>query len=167
TLCSLCLCGEILMKLEIVFLYHDLMNIYGDRGNIITMTQRCRWRGIEATVTNLSIGDPVDPDRYDFYFFGGGQDKEQYAVADDLQGEKGDCLRQAAANGAVFLTVCGGYQLIGKYYRPDNGPELPGLGILDAYTVAGSKRLIGNVIVQTEFGSLVAFENHSGKTYLG
>lgn len=155
------------MKLEIAFLYHDLMNIYGDRGNIITMSQRCKWRGIEANVTNISVGDKVDPDKYDFYFFGGGQDKEQYNVADDLQGEKGNALREAAANGAVFLSVCGGYQLLGHYYRPDNGPDLPGIGILDVHTIAGSKRCIGNVVVQTEFGTLVAFENHSGKTYLG
>ncbi|HEX2912784.1 MAG TPA: glutamine amidotransferase [Chloroflexia bacterium] len=155
------------MKLEIVFLYNDLMNIYGDRGNIITFARRCQWRGIEVTVSNLSIGDKLDPDRYDFYFFGGGQDKEQYAVADDLKGEKGRLLAEAANNGAVILSVCGGYQLLGHYYRPDNGPELPGIGILDSYTVAGSKRLIGNVIIESEFGELVAFENHSGKTYLG
>ncbi len=155
------------MKLEIAFLYHDLMNIYGDRGNILTMQQRCHWRGIDTNVTNLSVGDPVDPDRYDFYFFGGGQDKEQYIVADDLQGEKGQRLREAAQAGAVFLAVCGGYQLMGHYYRPDNGPDLPGIGALDVHSVAGSKRCIGNVIVQTEFGKLVAFENHSGKTYLG
>ena len=155
------------MKLEIAFLYHDLMNIYGDRGNIITLSQRARWRGIEVNVTNLSVGDPVDPDKSDFYFFGGGQDKEQYSVADDLKGQKGQCLKEAVENEAVFLTVCGGYQLMGHYYRPDNGPELRGIGVLDAYTVAGKKRCIGNVIVQTEFGTLVAFENHSGKTYLG
>jgi CobQ-like glutamine amidotransferase family enzyme len=155
------------MKLEIAFLYHDLMNIYGDRGNIITLSQRARWRGIETTVTELSVGDPVDPDKYDFYFFGGGQDKEQYAVADDLKGEKGAALKEAAANGAVFLAVCGGYQLLGHYYRPDNGPDLLGIGLLDVHTIAGNKRCIGNVIIQSEFGTLVAFENHSGKTYLG
>ncbi len=155
------------IKLEIVFLYHDLMNIYGDRGNILTLAQRARWRGIEVKVTNLSVGDAIDPDRYDFYFFGGGQDKEQYTVADDLKGPKGRSLRAAVEGGAVFLGVCGGYQLMGHYYRPDNGPELQGISLLDAHTVAGSKRLIGNVIVQTEFGTLVAFENHSGKTYLG
>lgn len=155
------------MKLEIAFLYHDLMNIYGDRGNIITLSQRARWRGIETTVTELSVGDPVDPDKYDFYFFGGGQDKEQYAVADDLKGEKGAALKEGAANGAVFLAVCGGYQLLGHYYRPDNGPDLLGIGLLDVHTIAGNKRCIGNVIIQSEFGTLVAFENHSGKTYLG
>jgi lipid II isoglutaminyl synthase (glutamine-hydrolysing) len=155
------------MKLEIAFLYHDLMNIYGDRGNILTMERRCQWRGIEVQVSNLSIGDAIDPDRYDFYFFGGGQDKEQYHVADDLQGEKGKHLCEAAQAGAVFLAVCGGYQLMGHYYRPDQGPDLPGIGALDIYTVAGNKRCIGNVIVESEFGTLVAFENHSGKTYLG
>lgn len=155
------------MKLEIAFLYHDLMNIYGDRGNIITLSQRCKWRGIEANVTNLSVGDKVDPTKYDIYFFGGGQDKEQYTVAYDLQGEKGKLLKEAADSGAVFLSVCGGYQLLGHYYRPDNGTELPGISAIDAYTVAGNKRFIGNVVVQTDFGKLVAFENHSGKTYLG
>jgi lipid II isoglutaminyl synthase (glutamine-hydrolysing) len=154
-------------KLEIAFLYHDLMNIYGDRGNIITLMQRCKWRGIEASVTNLSIGAEIDPDKYDLYFFGGGQDKEQYAVAADLQGKTGKMLTQAAENGAVFLSVCGGYQLLGHYYQPDNGDKLPGIGILDAYTVAGDKRFIGNVVVDTEWGTLVAFENHSGLTYLG
>lgn len=155
------------MKLEIAFLYHDLMNIYGDRGNIITMSQRAKWRGIDVNVTNLSVGDTIDPDKYDFYFFGGGQDKEQYSVADDLKGRNGQSLKEAANNGAVFLTVCGGYQLMGHYYKPDDGPELRGISVLDAYTVAGKKRCIGNVVVKTEYGTLVAFENHSGKTYLG
>lgn len=155
------------MKLEIVFLYSDLMNIYGDRGNIITLKRRCEWRGIEANVTSLTVGDKVDPDKYDLYFFGGGQDREQYTVADDLKGEKGQLLKQAVKNGAVFLGVCGGYQMLGHYYRPFEGPDLPGIGVLDVHTVAGHDRYIGNVIVETEFGSLVAFENHSGKTYLG
>jgi lipid II isoglutaminyl synthase (glutamine-hydrolysing) len=155
------------MKVEIAFLYHDLMNIYGDRGNIITLAQRARWRGIEANVTNLTVGDAIDPEKYDIFFFGGGQDKEQYTVADDLKGEKGKLLKEAADSGAVFLTICGGYQLMGHYYRPDNGPELPGIGAIDVFTVAGNKRFIGNVVVDTEFGKLVAFENHSGKTYLG
>ena len=155
------------MKLEIAFLYHDLMNIYGDRGNIITMTQRAKWRGIDVNVSSLTVGDKIDPEKYDFYFFGGGQDKEQYTVADDLQGDAGRALKEAAANGAVFLSVCGGYQLLGHYYHPDKGADIPGIGILDVYTVAGNKRCIGNVIVESEFGTLVAFENHSGKTYLG
>jgi CobQ-like glutamine amidotransferase family enzyme len=155
------------MKLEIVFLYSDLMNIYGDRGNIITLTQRCRWRGIEANVTSLTVGDKVDPDKYDLYFFGGGQDREQYTVSDDLKGEKGKLLKQAGDEGAVFLGVCGGYQMLGHYYRPFEGPDLPGIGALDVYSVAGHDRYIGNVIIETEFGTLVAFENHSGKTYLG
>jgi lipid II isoglutaminyl synthase (glutamine-hydrolysing) len=154
-------------NLEIAFLYHDLMNIYGDRGNIITLMQRCKWRGIEANVTNLSIGAEIDPAKYDLYFFGGGQDKEQYAVADDLQMKTGKALHQAVANGAVILSVCGGYQLLGHYYQPDDGDKLPGIGLIDAHTVAGDKRFIGNVVVNTDWGTLVAFENHSGLTYLG
>ncbi len=155
------------MKLEIAFLYSDLMNIYGDRGNIITLKQRAAWRGIEANVTSLSVGDKIDPDKFDIYFFGGGQDREQSTVAEDLKGEKGQLLKQAAEQKAVFLAVCGGYQLLGHYYRPFEGPDLPGIGILDVYTLAAHDRYIGNVIVETEFGTLVAFENHSGKTYLG
>lgn len=155
------------MKLEIAWLYSDLMNIYGDRGNITTLLQRCRWRGIEADVTEISVGDSIDPEKYDFYFFGGGQDKEQEAVAADLQGAKCEALHRAVDSGAVVLTVCGGYQLIGHYYRPFDGPELPGIGILDVKSEAGNNRCIGNVIVDTEFGELVAFENHSGKTFLG
>jgi CobQ-like glutamine amidotransferase family enzyme len=155
------------MKLEIAWLYSDLMNIYGDRGNIITLTQRCHWRGIETNVTELSVGEAIDPAKYDLYFFGGGQDKEQETVAADLQGAKATALHQAVASGAVVLTICGGYQLAGDYYRPFDGPELPGISILDVKSEAGHKRCIGNVIVETEFGELVAFENHSGKTILG
>jgi CobQ-like glutamine amidotransferase family enzyme len=143
------------------------MNIYGDRGNIITLVRRCQLRGIEANVSNISIGDELDPDKYDLYFFGGGQDREQYAVADDLQNHKGQRLLQAIAGGAVSLNICGGYQLMGHYYQPDDGPKLPGIGALDVHTVAGNKRFIGNVVVETEWGSLVGFENHSGLSYLG
>jgi len=155
------------VKIEIAFLYNDLMNIYGDRGNVITLTRRCEWRGIEAKVTPLTVGDKLDPDKYDLYFFGGGQDREQYTVADDLKGEKGRLLKQAATEGAVILGICGGYQLLGHYYRPFEGPDLPGIGALDIHTIAGHQRYIGNVVVETAFGTLVAFENHSGKTYLG
>ncbi|MEI7553993.1 hypothetical protein [Candidatus Chlorohelix sp.] len=155
------------MKLEIAFLYHDLMNIYGDRGNIITLVQRCQMRGIEAAVSSLTIGDSIDPEKYDLYFFGGGQDREQYAVADDLQGKKGEMLLKAIEYGAVSLNICGGYQLMGHYYQPDDGPKLPGIGALDVHTVAGNRRFIGNVVVATEWGELVGFENHSGLSYIG
>ena len=155
------------MDLHINFLYPDLMNIYGDRGNIITMQRRAEWRGITVYVHTTTVGEPLDIGRDDFYFFGGGQDRQQIAVAGDLQGTKGAQLREAVEGGAVILSVCGGYELLQHYYRPHGGPELPGIGLFDAYSVAGSTRYIGNVVVETDFaGELVGFENHSGLTFL-
>ena len=158
------------MDLRIAFLYPELMNIYGDRGNIIALSRRAQWRGIEVSVHRVSIGDRIDPDYYDFYFFGGGQDKQQIAVSADLQGQKGDALKEAVERGAVILSVCGGYQLLGHYYRPFEGDDLPGIGLFDAYTLAGHTRYIGNVLIDCYLpgvGTIVAFENHSGRTYLG
>ncbi len=134
------------------------------------MSRRALWRGLEVQVSNVSIGDAIDPDYYDFYFFGGGQDKQQIAVSFDLQGQKGDAIREAVERGAVVLSVCGGYQLLGRYYRPFEGDDLPGIGLFDAHTDAGHTRYIGNVLVDCALqgvGILVAFENHSGYTYLG
>ncbi len=114
-----------------------------------------------------AIGETIDPDWADIYFIGGGQDKQQIAIADDLQNHA-DNLRQASESGAVILAVCGGYQLLGHYYKPHQGPELKGISLMDAYTVAGNRRMIGNVTVQLPDNStLVGFENHSGKTFLG
>jgi lipid II isoglutaminyl synthase (glutamine-hydrolysing) len=158
------------MDLRIAFLYPELMNIYGDRGNILTLSRRAHWRGIDVQVDMVSTGSEIDPDRYDFYFFGGGQDKQQIAVSQDLQGRKGDALKEAVERGAVVLSVCGGYQLLGKYYRPFDGDDLPGIGLFDAHTDAGNKRYIGNVLIESSLpgvGTIVAFENHSGRTYLG
>ncbi len=158
------------MDLRIAFLYPELMNIYGDRGNILALSRRAQWRGIPVQVDRVTIGDTLDPGLYDFYFFGGGQDKQQVAVAEDLQGQKGEALKEAVEGGAVVLSVCGGYQLLGRYYRPFDGADLPGIGLFDAHTEAGDTRYIGNVLVDCALpgvGSLVAFENHSGCTYLG
>ncbi|MCL5411341.1 MAG: glutamine amidotransferase [Patescibacteria group bacterium] len=167
------------MKLTIGHLYPKLMNIYGDRGNIITLANRSRWREISVEVKDISLGEPIDPE-IDLFFFGGGQDKEQILVASDLQEEKGRALIEAVENGAVLLSICGGYQLLGQYYRPHLGEDLPGIGLFDSYTVAGEKRMIGNVVIeisdslQSDYSrhaehpkTLVGFENHSGKTYLG
>jgi CobQ-like glutamine amidotransferase family enzyme len=153
--------------LRIGYLYGTEMNIYGDRGNIIALTRRCRWRGIAVEVEQLGIGDPVRPGHHDLFFFGGGQDKEQIAVAADLAGDKGAIVREAVEAGAAALTICGGYQLFGHYYRPHNGPELPGIGIFDVTSEAGPDRFIGNSVVATEGGELVGFENHSALTFLG
>lgn len=157
------------MDLRIAFLYPELMNIYGDRGNILALSQRARWRGIDVLVDKVSLGDVIDPDYYDFFFFGGGQDRQQIPVSADLQGQKGDAIKEAVERGAVILSVCGGYQMLGHYYRPFEGEDLPGIGLFDAHTDAGVKRYIGNVLIDCYLpgvGTIVAFENHSGKTYL-
>jgi lipid II isoglutaminyl synthase (glutamine-hydrolysing) len=155
------------LQLRIMHLYARFLNIYGDRGNLITMQQRGAWRGIEVVTKSLDLGESIDPDWADFYFVGGGQDKQQQTIAFDLL-RHGKVLHEAINNGAVLLAVCGGYQLLGDYYRPHEGDELKGISLLDAYTVAGHRRLIGNVQVKQEDGNtLVGFENHSGKTYLG
>lgn len=157
------------MKINIVYLYPELLNIYGDKGNIIAFVNRCLWRNIEANVTEINVGDKIDPEKYDFYFIGGGQDEQQIAVAKELQKQK-DFLMQARDNMAVFLAICGGYQLLGHYYKPHDGDKLEGISLMDAYTVAGNTRYIGNVTVKTDFPlspkTLVGFENHSGLTYL-
>jgi CobQ-like glutamine amidotransferase family enzyme len=154
--------------LRIAHLYPEQLNIYGDRGNILALFRRCQWRGLDVTVHALDLGDPVDPEAYDLYFMGGGQDTQQIKVCHDLQTVKADGLKAAAATGAVFLTICGGYQLLGHYYQPHQGDRLPGLSLIDATTVAGSTRFIGNVVIQRPDGTtVVGFENHSGLTTLG
>lgn len=155
------------MDLRIAHLYAHFLNIYGDRGNIVTMVQRARWRGINATVQPIGLGEKIDPEYFDFYFIGGGQDKQQQTIAEDLLQRSAE-LRKAVDSGAVILSICGGYQLLGHYYQPHEGPQLKGISLLDAHTVAGNRRMIGNVVVKREDGStLVGFENHSGKTFLG
>ncbi|MCX7796153.1 MAG: glutamine amidotransferase [bacterium] len=160
------------MSLELVIchLYPDLMNLYGDRGNISVLVKRAQWRGIDVKVISVSIGDDISSD-VDFFFMGGGQDREQRLLAPDLVHRKGDKLRKLAEEGVVFLGICGGYQLFGHYYKPKNNPRLEGIGILDVYTEAGDKRFIGNVFARSKLSgyedfTLVGFENHSGRTYL-
>ncbi|MBX9770550.1 MAG: hypothetical protein K2X29_04225 [Candidatus Obscuribacterales bacterium] len=155
------------LEIRICHLYAHFLNIYGDRGNILTLVKRSEWRGISAEVTAFGLGDKLDIGKHDIYFIGGGQDKQQQVIAEDLKRHK-KALKEATDAGAVILSICGGYQLLGHYYRPHEGPELPGLSLIDAHTVAGNKRMIGNVVVKQEDGStLVGFENHSGKTFLG
>lgn len=163
-------------KLKIAHLYPDLLDLYGDRGNVMALEARCRWRGIEAEVQRLSLGDELDLDMIDILFLGGGSDREQSILVQDLQ-RREEKLRRAVEEGLVILSICGGYQLLGQYYQTGSGEKIPGLGILDVWTIAGSKRLIGNVVVaqdpavgsgsQAKLQTLVGFENHSGKTYLG
>ena len=153
-------------KIKIAHLYPKLLNIYGDRGNILTLKCRCEWRGIEVEIEEINIGDKIN--EHDIYFIGGGQDLQQIEVAKELQKHKGFLARERDRM-AVFLGICGGYQLMGHYYQPFSGERLEGISLLDAYTVAGNKRFIGNVTAETDFvepSSLVGFENHSGLTYL-
>lgn len=153
-------------ELRIAHLYPKLLNLYGDMGNIITLKKRCEWRNIDITIDEIGIGDNIS--EHDLYFIGGGQDKQQQEVAQELFSHK-KFLHSERDNGAVFLGICGGYQLFGHYYQPFEGEKLVGISLMDAYTVAGKKRFIGNVTVETDFLSpktLVGFENHSGLTYL-
>lgn len=155
------------MDLRICHLYPDLMCIYGDRGNVITLAQRARWRGIEVETRDLQAGEALDPEWADLYFFGGGQDQGQDVVSKDLQSANGDALRRAFAAGAAALSVCGGYQLLGHEYVPAEGPSIPGLGAMDVTTRAGKLRFVGNLLAEAPQGTLIGFENHSGYTYLG
>ncbi|HLG10367.1 MAG TPA: glutamine amidotransferase [Dehalococcoidia bacterium] len=155
--------------LRLGHLYPSQMNIYGDRGNILCLQRRCRLRGIQLDVTPLEAGDILQPDAFDLLFMGGAQDREQHLVAGDLAATKG-ALREAVADGVVFLGVCGGYQLSGRFYRGAEGEEMRGAGVFDLYTLhpgPGTKRLIGNLAAEWEGGSLAGFENHGGRTYLG
>jgi hypothetical protein len=162
------------MRLRIAHLYPLQMNIYGDRGNILALVQRARWRGIEVEVEGIDVGRVVDLRAYDLAFMGGGQDSNQALIADDFLRLKGPALREAVEDGLVVLAICGGYQLMGRYFRTHTGAEMPGIGLFDAWTEAGRKRLIGNVVVEWEDAppeaparTLVGFENHSGRTFLG
>lgn len=152
--------------LKIAHLYPKLLNIYGDGGNILTLKKRCEWRGIEVQIDEIDVGDSFG--EHDIYFIGGGQDLQQIEVSKELQKHK-YFLTAERDRGAVFLGICGGYQLMGHYYQPHNGERLQGISLLDAYTVAGDKRFIGNVTVETDLvtpNTLIGFENHSGLTYL-
>lgn len=156
--------------LRLAHLYPRLMNLYGDRGNILCLRHRCEAREIDLAVEELDLGDPLDPTAYDLIFIGGGQDREQRRIAEDLSAGKGGALRRAAEDGVAMLAVCGGYQLFGRYYRTAAGDDLPGAAVFDAWTVhpgESARRCIGDVAARWEGGSLVGFENHGGRTYLG
>ena len=154
------------LKISIAHLYPELLNLYGDMGNIITLKNRCEWRGISVEYNPVGINDAITS--HDLYFIGGGQDKQQQDVSQKLYKYK-SFLSDERDSGSVFLGICGGYQLFGHYYQPFDAEKLQGISLLDAYTVAGKKRFIGNVTVETDFlnpNTLVGFENHSGLTYL-
>jgi lipid II isoglutaminyl synthase (glutamine-hydrolysing) len=162
--------------LRVCALYPDLMNIYADRGNLLVLERRCRWRGLGFQLTPSGLGEALDPDAHDLFYLGGGQDRDQRLCAEDLIETKRVGLHAAGARDAVVLGVCGGYQLLGRYYAL--GEELiPGVGLLDVETVReDAPRLIGNVAIEVSLDDapagatprlLVGFENHGGRTRLG
>jgi len=151
-------------------LYPEYLNIYADRGNIAVLARRAGWRGHELEVTALGMGDAIEPGRHDLYYIGGGQDREQLLVADDLL-RKAQPLHDAVAGGAAVLAVCGGYQLLGRGYRGFHGEDMPGIGLLPLETVAGDRRMIGDVLIECELEpgerrTVAGFENHAGRTRL-
>jgi lipid II isoglutaminyl synthase (glutamine-hydrolysing) len=157
--------------LRVCGLYPELMNIYADRGNIAVLRARCEWRGLGFELAASSLREPLDPDAHDLFYMGGGQDRDQAAVAHDMAETKREALHGAAARGAVVLAVCGGYQLLGHSYEM-GGEHLPGVGLVDLHTVREEgPRLIGNCAIEADLGTgprvIAGFENHGGRTYLG
>ncbi len=158
------------MNIVVGHLYPDYLNIYADRGNIAVLAQRAAWRGHELEVRAISVGQPVEPGEHDLLYVGGGQDREQELVAEDLVAKAGG-IRAAVDGGTAVLAVCGGYQLLGRSYRDLAGADLPGIGLFPLETVAGDTRMIGDVLLECELEprvvqTLAGFENHAGRTRL-
>ena len=164
------------MEIKIAHLYPRLLNIYGDRGNVICLKQRCQWRQIKVKVINISIGDAIKPKLYDLFFGGGGQDKQQLIVNKDLQTKK-SVLKHEADRGVPMLAVCGTYQLFTHFFKTNTGKKIPGISIFDGFTVASNVRKMGNIVIklkpqvlakidQANSTKLVGFENHWGNTYI-
>jgi CobQ-like glutamine amidotransferase family enzyme len=157
--------------LRLLALYPEQMNIYADRGNIIFLQRRCEWRGIGFAYAAAGPGEGFDPAEHDLIYIGGGQDRDQVLVAEDMLRTKRDAIASAVDDGAALLAVCGGYQLLGHRYQLGD-ESIPGLGIADLETVREpGPRLIGNVSIEADLGDgsriLAGFENHGGRTYLG
>ncbi len=151
--------------LVVAHLYPAEMNIYGDTGNVIALRRRMEWRGFGVEIAHVGVGEAFEFRRADIVFAGGGQDRSQLEVADDLA-RRSEAIHAAVDTGVVFLTICGTYQLFGRRFLTHDGVEIPGIGVFGAETVAGSRRMIGNVVVDSAWGRLVGFENHSGRTVL-
>ncbi len=157
-------------EIKIYHLYPGHLNLYGDRGNMLALCRRANWRGIDVEIIPVEPGDKINFSRCDLLFMGGGQDSDQKLIAEDLKGRSQD-MRRAVEEGMVIFAVCGSYQLLGLYYTTNRGEKIGGLEIVDLYTEAGQKRLIGNAVIKCSLWdparTLVGFENHAGKTYLG
>jgi CobQ-like glutamine amidotransferase family enzyme len=152
-------------------LYPDYLNIYADRGNIAVLARRAAWRGHDLEVTALDMADAIVPGAHDLYYVGGGQDREQLLVAENLAGKAEPLKEAVTGGGAALLAVCGGYQLLGRGYRGIHGDDMPGVGLLPLETVAGERRMIGDVLLDVELTAgerrtIAGFENHAGRTHL-
>ena len=159
------------MKLKICHMYNDVLNLYGDRGNVLCMQKRLHWRGIDTEIVKLPVGEFASLADCDIVFIGGGQDFEQEVLLDDLHRGKDSEIKAAMEDGVSFLTICGGYQMMGNYYETYDHVRCDFIGAVDLHTVGSKQRMIGNYKFQCSDsmgGSVVAgFENHSGKTWLG
>jgi len=155
------------MRLTIGHLYPELLNLYGDRGNIISLTKRAEWRGIDVEVIEYKLSDDIDFSKLDIVFVGGGSDREQLLVCKRL-GEIKQPFKEYVNDNGVVTAICGGYQLLGNYYKLKN-ETIDGLGILDIFTEIGVGRLISNVVIKSDLldRPIVGFENHGGRTYIG
>jgi CobQ-like glutamine amidotransferase family enzyme len=158
------------MKIRVGHLYPDYLNIYADRGNIAVLTQRAARRGHELEIAPVGVGDEIPEAAYDLFYVGGGQDREQALIAPDLAA-KGPAIVGAVGEGAALLAVCGGYQLLGRGYRGRDGSWMPGVGLFPHETVAGTTRMIGDVLLECELvpgerRTVAGFENHAGRTLL-
>ena len=155
-------------KLKIAHMYPDLMNLYGDRGNLICLQKRMQWYGLDCNIKNIHLEDKLDFNQIDMLFMGGGSDREQGLVYNDLI-KKADQLMQHINDGLPMLCICGAYQLLGTYYQSHDGQVMEGLGFFPFYTVGKKDRLIGNILLESEFNghksTVVGFENHGGRTY--
>lgn len=156
-------------ELAVCHLYGNLLNTYGDNGNLLILNHRAKQMGIHLNTEIISLKDDFDPKKYDLVFFGGGQDYEQLIVSRDIQSKKA-ALTEYIEAGGVTLAICGGYQLLGHYYMDASGNKIDGIGVLDHYTLSqDNSRFIGDIIIKNEdFGeTYVGFENHNGMTFLG
>lgn len=158
-------------ELRLCHMYPDLLNLYGDRGNILALQRRAQWRDITVSIAAVSLNDTFDSDSYDLIFLGGGQDVEQNILRNDFVNVKGSAVKEAVEKEKIFLCICGGYQMMGEYYQEHDGNRISCLGALQIWTMGEKERLIGDTAYQStlwegEKGRLFGFENHSGRTFL-
>jgi CobQ-like glutamine amidotransferase family enzyme len=159
------------VRIRVGHLYPDYLNIYADRGNIAVFARRAAWRGHELDVDAIGMDDTIVPGAHDLYYVGGGQDREQLLVAENLAAKAAPLIEAVVEGGAALLAVCGGYQLLGRGYRGFHGEDMPGVGLLPLETFAGERRMIGDVLLECELEpgirrTLAGFENHAGRTRL-